>query len=93
MRWLKKACDGAERIFLDLDCDVFEPMFFPAVTQPVPFGLSPSLFLRLLEAISTERLAGIAFSEFDPRQDRNDACLGTLMWLLEYLLLRRYEQR
>ena len=29
--------------------------------------------------------------EFDPSRDRNDRSLETLMWLVEYVLLRRYE--
>ncbi|MFO0842228.1 MAG: arginase family protein [Gemmataceae bacterium] len=28
----------AERVYLDIDCDVFDPAYFPAVGRPVPFG-------------------------------------------------------
>jgi arginase family enzyme len=88
---LRTACRAAERVFLDLDCDVFDLPFFPAVTQPVPFGLSPHLVLRFLEAAWSERVIGLAVSEFDPGRDRNDQALATLVWLLEYLLLKRHE--
>jgi agmatinase len=74
-----------------VDCDVLDPACFPAVTQPVPFGLSPSLLLRLLEAIWSPNVAGLLLSEFDPGRDRNDQSLAMLVWLIEYLLLRRYE--
>jgi arginase family enzyme len=86
-----KVCGAAERIFLDLDCDVLDPALFPAVTHPVPFGLRPSDVLRVVDEVWTDRVAGIAVSEFDPGRDRNDQCLATLAWSLEYLLLKRHE--
>jgi agmatinase len=88
---LRQAVHAAERVYLDIDCDVFDPLYFPAVTQPVPFGLSPSLLLRLLDAAWTPKMRGMVLSEFEPGRDQNDRCLATLMWLLEYLLLKRYE--
>ncbi|HZV04567.1 MAG TPA: arginase family protein [Gemmataceae bacterium] len=88
---LRQASRNARRVFLDLDCDVFDPASFPAVTQPVPFGLTPLLLLRLMDAIWSTNVAGLILSEFDPGRDRNDQSLAMLVWLLEYLLLRRYE--
>jgi agmatinase len=88
---VRAAARSAERVFLDIDCDVFDAAFFPAVAQPVPFGLSPHLVLRFLEAAWSERVAGVAVSEFDPGRDRNDQSLATLVWLIEYLLLKRNE--
>jgi agmatinase len=82
---------GAERVFLDIDCDVFDPVYFPAVSQPVPFGLTPSLLLRLLDAVWSPRIAGVIISEFNPSRDRDDMSLATAMWMIEYLLLRKYE--
>jgi arginase family enzyme len=84
---------SAERVFLDIDCDVFDPAFFPGVPHPLPFGLSPHLVLRFLAAAWSDRVAGVALSEFDPGRDRNDQSLATLVWLLEYLLLKRYEAK
>lgn len=89
---IKEACAGAEAVFLDLDCDVFDPAYFPAVAHPLPLGLSPQLFLRFLDAAWSPQLLGLAISEFDPARDRNDQSLGTLMWLIEYILLRRHER-
>jgi agmatinase len=88
---LREWSGGARRVFLDLDCDVFDPAYFPAVSQPVPFGLSPQQVLRLIEAAWSPRVAGLLVSEFDPARDRNDQSLATLVWLIEYLLLRRHE--
>ncbi|HKI31934.1 MAG TPA: arginase family protein [Gemmataceae bacterium] len=88
---VRDASRRAERVFLDIDCDVFDPAFFPAVGQPVPFGLSPQQLLRCLDAAWSERVAGVAVSEFDPGRDQDDRSLATLVWLLEYLLLRRCE--
>jgi len=88
---LREECAKARRVFLDIDCDVFDPTFFPGVSHPLPFGLSPALVLRFLEAAWSDRVAGIAISEFDPARDRNDQSLSTLVWLIEYLLLKRYE--
>src|SRR6185437_5272569 len=88
---LRQMCHIAERVFLDIDCDVFDPLSFPAVAQPVPFGLSSSLLLRLVDAIWSPNVAGLFLSEFDPARDRNDQSLATLVWLIEYLLLRLHE--
>jgi agmatinase len=81
----------AGRVFIDIDFDVLDPAYFPAVTHPLPFGLSPTLLLRLLDAAWSERVIGVAFSEFDPGRDRNDQSLSTLVWLMEYLFLKKYE--
>jgi agmatinase len=88
---IQAAGEAAETIFLDIDCDVLDPAFFPAVTHPTPFGLDPPTLLRLLDATWSDKVAGVAISEFDPARDVNDRCLATLMWLIEFLLLKQYE--
>ncbi len=88
---LAEAAAAAKRVFIDLDCDVLDPAFFPAVAQPVPFGVSPPQLLRLLETVWSPKVAGVLVSEFDPARDRDYRSLATLVWLIEYLLLRRYE--
>jgi agmatinase len=89
---LRDMCGAVARVFLDLDCDVFDPAYFPAVAQPRPFGLHPLFVIQLLDAIGRDRLAGLAISEFDPARDTNDRCLETLMWFIEYVLLAKYEK-
>ncbi len=88
---LRKASRAALRVFLDIDCDVFDPAFFPAVGHPMPFGLAPQQVLAVLEAAWGENVAGVALSEFTPARDRNDESLAIVTWLLERLLLWRYE--
>jgi arginase family enzyme len=89
---LRKECSGAEHVFIDLDCDVFDPAFFPALSHPLPFGISPNHFLRFLDAIWSERMIGISIAEFDPARDLRDQSLSTLVWLIEYILLKRHEE-
>ncbi len=83
---------AAPRVFLDVDCDVLDPAYFPGSAQPQPFGLSPTLLLRFVDAAWSERVIGFAVSEFDPARDVQDRSLATLLWLIEYILLRRYER-
>jgi arginase family enzyme len=87
---LRHGCGEAARVFIDIDCDVFDPAFFPAVSHPLPFGMSPTTFLRVLDAVWSERIAGVSISEFEPARDQNDRSLATLVWLMEYVLLKRY---
>jgi arginase len=89
---IRKVSQESSRVFLDIDCDVLDPAYFPAVTHPLPFGLSPALLLRFLDAAWSERVVGLAISEFDPGRDRNDRSLSTLVWLMEYILLKKYEK-
>jgi arginase family enzyme len=88
---LRQASRQVRRVFVDIDCDVLDPVSFPAVAQPVPFGLDSSLLLRLLDAIWSPNVTGLLLSEFDPARDRNDQSLAMLVWLIEYLLLRIHE--
>jgi agmatinase len=88
---LREAAENTGRVFIDIDCDAFDPAYFPALADPLPFGLSPAIVLRLIEAVWSDRVCGVAVSEFDPGRDWNDRSLSTLVWLLEYLLLRKYE--
>jgi arginase family enzyme len=91
LKRLRKAADAAPQVFLDLDCDVLDPVYFPAVADPVPFGLSPTLLLRILDAALSDRVVGVAVSEFHAGRDRDDRALALLVWLLEHVLLKRYE--
>lgn len=88
---VRQSCAAADRVFLDIDCDCFDPAYFPALAHPLPFGISPQFLLRLIEAAWSPKVCGVAFSEFDPGRDVNDRSLSTLLWLVEWLLLQRYE--
>jgi agmatinase len=56
----------ADRVWIDVDVDVFDPAFCPAVRQPAPFGPAPLQVLGLLEAVWSDKVAGVSVSEFDP---------------------------
>jgi agmatinase len=88
---LAARCREARKVFIDLDCDVFDPAYFPGAAQPQPFGLSPQQVLQFIEAAWSEKVAGFAISEFDPARDQNDRSLATLIWLMEYILLKRHD--
>lgn len=88
---LQERAGAAERVWIDLDCDAFDPAYLPAVQQPLPFGLTPLVFLKLFAAAWSERVVGLSVSEFDPGRDLRDTGLNLLGWLLEYVLLKRHE--
>jgi len=50
------------------------------------------MLLQLVHAAWSERVVGLSLSEFDPGRDRNDQSLTTLVWFLEYFLLKRHEK-
>jgi agmatinase len=83
----------AKRVWLDIDADVFDPAFAPAVHQRTPFGPAPLAILNVLRAIGTEKVIGLSVSEFDPGRDANDATLNLLGWLVEWAILRVAETR
>jgi agmatinase len=88
---IRKRAEGAKRVWIDIDADVFDPANVPAVHHPLPFGLSPLLALKLLDAAFEGNVVGLSVSEFDPWRDTNDAGLNVLGWLIEWVLLRWYE--
>jgi arginase family enzyme len=90
---VRQVSAAADSVLIDLDCDVFDPAYFPGLTHPLPFGMSPQLVMRFLDAAWCGNIVGLAVSEFDPGRDQGDRGLATLVWLLEYVLLRRYETR
>ena len=85
---LRAKCEGAKRVWIDLDCDAFDPAFLPGVRQPLPFGLTPPAFLKLLDAAWSDKVVGFSISEFDPAADVRDTSLQLLGWLLEFVLLK-----
>lgn len=88
---LRKQVSAAGRVWIDLDCDALDPAFLPAVPEPLPFGLAPPLFLKLLDAVWSDKVVGFSVSEFDPGRDVRDVSLSLLGWLVEYVLLKTHE--
>jgi arginase family enzyme len=90
---IEAAAAVADKVIIDLDCDVFDSAYFPGVAQLEPFGLSPALFLTCLERLWSDRVRGLLLSEFLPARDEHDRSLATLLWLVEWVLLRNHEKR
>jgi agmatinase len=88
VRRLTELARKSRRLWIDIDCDVFDPAFVPAVQHPQPMGLSPTFVLRLLTSVWSENVVGVSCSEFDPGRDHNDQSLATLVWLMEWCLLQ-----
>jgi arginase family enzyme len=88
---LGQRSQAADRVWIDLDCDAFDPAYLPAVQQPLPFGLGPPVFLKLLAAVWSDKVLGVSVSEFDPGRDVRDTGLNLLGWLLERVLLKKHE--
>lgn len=81
-------CQHAKSIWIDIDIDVIDPAFAPAVQQPLPFGLAPLQFLQILQTLwNTGKVNGVSLSEFDPSRDQRDQTLELLGWLIEWMLL------
>lgn len=89
---VRNLCAKARRIVFDLDCDVFDAAYFPGIAQARPCGLSPLDFLRFLDVAWNPQAAALAISEYDPGRDVRDQSLATLIWLIEYVLLKRHER-
>jgi arginase family enzyme len=88
---IRTACGQAQRVFVDMDCDVLDISCFPALAHPLPFGLGLQTLLRLLDAAWCNQIAGFGVSEFLPARDQDDRCLAALMWLIEHTLLKLHE--
>ncbi|HET6573742.1 MAG TPA: arginase family protein [Fimbriiglobus sp.] len=88
---LRKRVGRAKRVWIDIDADVLDPAFAPGVPQPMPFGLTPMQLLALLGAAWSSKVVGVSVSEFDPGRDDRDRTLSLLGWLIERVLLKRYE--
>ena len=88
---LTKRAKAAKRIWIDIDCDAFDPAFLPGVHQPLPFGLTPTAFLKLFGAIWSDKVLRLSISVFDPGRDVRDTSLNLLGWLIEFVLLQKHE--
>ncbi|MCE9563761.1 MAG: arginase family protein [Planctomycetes bacterium] len=90
---LRAKVAGAKRVWIDLDADAFDPSVCPAVRQPLPFGLAAPTFLKLLDAVWSDKVVGMSVSEFDPECDVRETGLNLLGWLVEFVLLRVHSPR
>ncbi len=89
---LRAKVKTAKRVWIDIDCDAFDPAALPAVHEPLPFGLSAPAFLTLFEAAWEGNVVGVSITEYDPGRDTRDTGLNLLGWLVEYVLLKAAER-
>lgn len=87
---VKRYAAKADRVWIDIDADVFDPAACPAVPHPAPFGPAAIQVLELLNAVWSDKVVGVSVSEFDPGRDVRDASLNLLGWLLEWVLLKKH---
>jgi arginase family enzyme len=88
---VREWASAADRVWIDLDADAFDPAFAPGVHHPLPFGLTPPQFLAVLDAAWAGKVVGLSVSEFDPGRDVRDTTLNLFGWLVERMLLRWYK--
>ncbi|MCE4613996.1 MAG: agmatinase [Desulfurococcales archaeon] len=66
---LKKFLAGCNHYYISIDMDAFDPSYAPAVGNPEPEGLTPSLILDVLWKIIDNRLVGFDIMETSPVYD------------------------
>lgn len=86
---LRRFLEGFDAIHIDLDVDVFDQATFRATGCPTPFGLTGRELLKMLVSLWSEKLIGISISEYNGLLDVDASGKGLLLWLLDYILLRR----
>ena len=66
---VKDALSSFERVYLTIDMDVLDPSYAPAVGNPVPEGLSPTILLDILQPLCDHKIAGFDVVEVTPHYD------------------------
>lgn len=64
-----RSCDS---LYVSIDMDVFDPAYAPAVGNPEPEGLTPTMVLDILNSIVNKKLIGFDIVEIVPLNDVND---------------------
>jgi agmatinase len=66
---VKDALSSFERVYLTIDMDVLDPSYAPAVGNPVPEGLSPTILLDIIQPLCDRGIAGLDLVEVAPHYD------------------------
>ncbi len=69
---IRKFTRNCEKIYLSIDMDVFDPSYAPAVGNPEPEGLTPTIVLDVLSYLVDDKLIGLDVTEIVPQYDVND---------------------
>jgi agmatinase len=82
------ASDGTERVYLSLDVDVIDPVFFPAQKWPFPLGLTSFQVRDAVRSVSRKtNLAGFDIACIGPAYDHKGVGgITTSRFILEVLL-------
>lgn len=81
----------AKTLAIDIDWDVIDPTYFPAVGDALPFGMQPHHLLAWLRSVWGSKVRAVSFSEFEPGRDQHDRSLQLAVWLVEQILLWKHE--
>ncbi len=69
VRRLEKMVSKADKVYVSIDMDVFDPAYAPGVGTPEPMGLDPHSVVQILTSIIGENLVGIDIVEANPLCD------------------------
>jgi arginase family enzyme len=92
-RRVENAVARSRPICLDVDWDVLDPAFFPAVDDPMPAGLSPRELIAWFQRLWSDRIEVVCFSEFNSGRDDRSRSLELAVWMVEQALLWRFEAK
>lgn len=82
---LKKKLEDAEHIYISVDMDVLDPAYAPAVQNPEPEGLEPSIILDILCGICDRRLLGFDVVEVTSNYDMGVTAIQAAKVIFEML--------
>ena len=66
---VKDRLSNFEQVYLTIDMDVLDPSYAPAVGNPVPEGISPTILLDILQHLCDYKIAGFDVVEVTPHYD------------------------
>lgn len=82
---LRKILDGRQDLYVTVDMDVLDPAYAPAVGNPEPDGLSPSILLSLLQEVCKKNVMAIDLAEVTPHYDSGATAVQAAKVLFESL--------
>jgi arginase family enzyme len=89
IRTLNKIVNKKIPIYLSIDADILEPLFFPYVNSPVPCGLLPKDLMAVIVEIleKYEIVIGIDINEYNPQMDHAGHGAHFIAYLIELAFL------
>ena len=89
LRRLEEYLEKTSSLYISLDMDVLDPAYAPAVSNPEPEGLTPTLLLNFLEAITSKvpEIVGLDLVELSPAYDSGATAILGAKIIFEALCL------